>query len=77
MPDTLKEATLIKFKNFYYFESRDHVREAKDNLKAAPGSEIRFYRNGKALGPAFTDVNDGIYFPAISLYRGAKVLNII
>jgi len=73
LPDTLKEATLIKFKNFYYFESRDHLREAKESLKSAPGSEIRFYRNGKSLGQAFADINDGIYYPAVSLYRGAKV----
>ena len=64
---------MIKFKNFYYFESRDHLREAKESLKSAPGSEIRFYRNGKSLGQAFADINDGIYYPAVSLYRGAKV----
>ena len=49
------------------------MREAKESLKSAPGSEIRFYRNGKSLGQAFADINDGIYYPAVSLYRGAKV----
>jgi len=35
---------------------------------------IQFYKNGKPLGVAFNDINDGIYYPAISLYRNAKVL---
>lgn len=73
LPETLKEATLIKFKNFYYFESRDHLRDVKQNLQPSAGSEIKFYKNGKPLGTAFTNINDGIYYPAISLYRNAKV----
>ena len=64
---------MIKFKNFYYFESRDHLRDVKQNLHPSAGSEIKFYKNGKALGTAFSNINDGIYYPAISLYRNAKV----
>ena len=35
------------------------------------GSVIAFYKNGKPLGPAFTDVHAEQYFPAASLYRAA------
>ncbi|CAG5088403.1 Oidioi.mRNA.OKI2018_I69.PAR.g11829.t1.cds [Oikopleura dioica] len=73
LPDTLKEATLIKFKNFYYFESRDQMKNAKENLKEVENSSVTFYRNGKSLGTAFKNIYDGEYFPAISLYKDAKV----
>jgi hypothetical protein len=35
------------------------------------GSVLAFYKNGKPLGPAFTDVHAEQYFPAASLYRAA------
>ena len=72
LPDTLKEATLVKFKSFYYFESRTN-KKAKDNLTARKGSWIQFYKNGVPLGKAFENINDGVYFPAISLFKTAKV----
>ena len=31
LPDTLKEATLVKFKNFHYFESLDQKKKIKQN----------------------------------------------
>jgi Kip1 ubiquitination-promoting complex protein 1 len=39
--------------------------------------EIKFYRNQKSLGRAFTDIPVGpniVYFPAISLQRGNRVV---
>ena len=72
LPDTLKEATLVKFKSFYYFESRTN-KKAKDNLTERKGSWIQFYKNGVPLGKAFENINDGVYFPGISLFKTAKV----
>ena len=73
LPDTLKEATLVKFKNFNYFESLDQKKKIKQNLKVGKGSHIRFYKNGKCLGNAFQDLYEGMYYPAISLFKTAKV----
>ena len=73
LPDTLKEATLVKFKNFHYFESLDQKKKIKQNLKPGPGSWIRFYKNGVPLGTAFNDINEGVYYPAVSLFKTAKV----
>ncbi|KAF7683139.1 Set1/Ash2 histone methyltransferase complex subunit ASH2 [Astathelohania contejeani] len=36
-------------------------------------SYIKFYKNGEDLGIAFSDLEYGVYYPAISLYQGAKV----
>ena len=73
LPDTLKEATLVKFKNFNYFESLDHKKKIKANLKPGKGNKIQFYKNGKPLGVAFEEINDGVYYPAVSLFKSAKV----
>ena len=37
------------------------------------GSWIQFYKNGVPLGKAYEDIYDGVYFPAISLFKTAKV----
>ncbi|KAI9149859.1 Set1/Ash2 histone methyltransferase complex subunit ASH2 [Blastocladiella emersonii ATCC 22665] len=42
--------------------------------KLGPKSEIRYFRNGVDLGPAFTDLNLGKYYPAVSLFRDAEVV---
>jgi hypothetical protein len=31
------------------------------------------YKNGKSHGVAFEEIYDGLYYPAISLYKGATV----
>ena len=77
LPDTLKEATLVKFKNFNYFESLDHKKKIKANLKPGKGNKIQFYKNGKPLGVAFEEINDGVYYPAVSLFKSAKVMTFI
>jgi len=73
LPDTLKEATLVKFKSFYYFESRTNKKANKDSLTPRPGSWIQFYRNGSPLGKAFENIKEGVYYPALSLFKTAKV----
>ena len=77
LPDTLKEATLVKFKNFNYFESLDHKKKIKANLKPGKGNKIQFYKNGKPLGVAFEEINDGVYYPAVSLFKSAKVMTFL
>eukprot|EP01104_Vermistella_antarctica_P017073 TRINITY_DN5984_c0_g1_i2.p1 TRINITY_DN5984_c0_g1~~TRINITY_DN5984_c0_g1_i2.p1 ORF type:complete len:567 (+),score=122.21 TRINITY_DN5984_c0_g1_i2:92-1792(+) len=37
------------------------------------GSEIRYYLNGEPQGVAATDIYEGVYYPAVSLYMGASV----
>lgn len=32
-----------------------------------------FYKNGVSQGIAFTDIYEGTYYPAISLYKNASV----
>ncbi|XP_077326098.1 set1/Ash2 histone methyltransferase complex subunit ASH2 [Lithobates pipiens] len=73
MPDTYKDKALIKFKSYLYFEEKDFVDKAEKNLKQTPGSEIVFFKNGVNQGVAYKDVFEGVYFPAISLYKGCTV----
>ncbi|XP_069823193.1 set1/Ash2 histone methyltransferase complex subunit ASH2 [Dendropsophus ebraccatus] len=73
LPDTYKDKALIKFKSYLYFEEKDFVDKAEKNLKQAPGSEIIFYKNGVSQGVAYKDIFEGVYYPAISLYRGCQV----
>uniref|UniRef100_A0A7M4E093 ASH2 like, histone lysine methyltransferase complex subunit n=1 Tax=Crocodylus porosus TaxID=8502 RepID=A0A7M4E093_CROPO len=73
LPDTYKDKALIKFKSYLYFEEKDFVDKAEKSLKQAPGSQITFYKNGVSQGVAFKDIFEGVYFPAISLYKGCTV----
>ncbi|BBM97810.1 Set1/Ash2 histone methyltransferase complex subunit ASH2 [Marchantia polymorpha subsp. ruderalis] len=41
---------------------------ADEPLKPVSGSEILYFRNGVSQGVAFTDINDGTYYPAASMY---------
>ena len=36
------------------------------------GSEIIFFKNGISQGVAFTDIEEGNYYPAVSLFMGAQ-----
>ncbi|XP_043938176.1 set1/Ash2 histone methyltransferase complex subunit ASH2 [Protopterus annectens] len=73
LPDTYKDKALIKFKSYLYFEEKDFVDKAEKNLKPAPGSQMMFYKNGANQGLAFHDIFEGVYFPAISLYKSCTV----
>lgn len=35
--------------------------------------QIIFYKNGASQGVAYKDVYEGVYFPAVSLYKGCTV----
>lgn len=39
--------------------------------------QIIFFKNGVSQGVAFKDIFEGVYFPAISLYKGCTVGNIL
>uniref|UniRef100_A0A8C3FN63 Set1/Ash2 histone methyltransferase complex subunit ASH2 n=1 Tax=Chrysemys picta bellii TaxID=8478 RepID=A0A8C3FN63_CHRPI len=73
LPDTYKDKALIKFKSYLYFEEKDFVDKAEKSLKQTPGSQIIFYKNGVSQGVAFKEIFEGVYFPAISLYKGCTV----
>ncbi|XP_053320413.1 set1/Ash2 histone methyltransferase complex subunit ASH2 [Spea bombifrons] len=73
LPDTYKDKALIKFKSYLYFEEKDFVDKAEKNLKQTPGSEIVFYKNGVSQGVAYKDIFEGVYFPAVSLYKCCTV----
>lgn len=73
LPQTCKDKHLVKFKNNLYYEEKDSTSEAEKALKPAPGSKITFYKNGKCQGVAFEDLFEGLYYPAISLYKSTKV----
>lgn len=55
----------------------DHKKKIKANLKPGKGNKIQFYKNGKPLGVAFEEINDGVYYPAVSLFKSAKVMTSI
>ncbi|XP_064392720.1 set1/Ash2 histone methyltransferase complex subunit ASH2-like [Halichondria panicea] len=74
LPSDHKDKALIKFKNFFYFEEKDDlVEEFEKGLKTLPGSYITFYKNGEPQGTAWSDLFAGVYYPALSLYKGVTV----
>uniref|UniRef100_A0A8C5K9Z9 Set1/Ash2 histone methyltransferase complex subunit ASH2 pseudogene n=1 Tax=Jaculus jaculus TaxID=51337 RepID=A0A8C5K9Z9_JACJA len=73
LPNTYKDKALIKFKSYLYFEEKDFVDKAENSLKQTPHSEIIFYKNGVNQGMAYKDIFEGVYFPAISLYKSYRV----
>jgi len=44
----------------------------KKFLKQMADSKIEFFKNGKSMGEAFSNVQAGNYYPAVSLYGNAK-----
>ncbi|XP_072227724.1 set1/Ash2 histone methyltransferase complex subunit ASH2 isoform X2 [Leuresthes tenuis] len=73
LPDTYKDKALIKFKSYLYFEEKDYVDKAEKSLKLMSPSRMIFYKNGVNQGVAFENLFEGIYFPAISLYKSCTV----
>lgn len=73
LPDTYKDKALIKFKSYLYFEEKDYVDKAEKSLKPISPSKMIFYKNGSSQGLAFENLFEGIYYPAISLYKGCTV----
>uniref|UniRef100_A0A4X2KVV8 ASH2 like, histone lysine methyltransferase complex subunit n=1 Tax=Vombatus ursinus TaxID=29139 RepID=A0A4X2KVV8_VOMUR len=73
LPDTYKDKALIKFKSYLYFEEKDFVDKAEKSLKQTPHSQIIFYKNGVSQGVAYKEIFEGVYFPAISLYKSCTV----
>ncbi|MEQ2175276.1 Set1/Ash2 histone methyltransferase complex subunit ASH2, partial [Goodea atripinnis] len=69
LPDTYKDKALIKFKSYLYFEEKDYVDKAEKSLKPMNPSRMLFYKNGVNQGVAFENLFEGLYFPAISLYK--------
>ncbi|EEC19738.1 trithorax protein ash2, putative [Ixodes scapularis] len=73
LPDAFKDRPLVKFKSYLYYEEKDEVQQAIKTLRPLPGSRIAFYKNGECVGTAWQDVNEGTYYPAVSLYKNCTV----
>uniref|UniRef100_A0A8C2K9V0 Ash2 like, histone lysine methyltransferase complex subunit n=1 Tax=Cyprinus carpio TaxID=7962 RepID=A0A8C2K9V0_CYPCA len=73
LPDTYKDKALIKFKSYLYFEEKDYVDKAEKSLKPTSPSRIIFFKNGVNQGVAYEDLFEGMYYPAISLYKSCTV----
>ncbi|XP_034085116.1 set1/Ash2 histone methyltransferase complex subunit ASH2-like isoform X2 [Gymnodraco acuticeps] len=73
LPDTYKDKALIKFKSYLYFEEKDYVDKAEKSLKSMSHSKMVFFKNGVSQGVAFENLFEGMYFPAISLYKSCTV----
>ncbi|KAF3848558.1 hypothetical protein F7725_015055 [Dissostichus mawsoni] len=73
LPDTYKDKALIKFKSYLYFEEKDYVDKAEKSLKSMSPSKMVFFKNGVSQGVAFENLFEGMYFPAISLYKSCTV----
>ncbi|XP_072570201.1 set1/Ash2 histone methyltransferase complex subunit ASH2 isoform X2 [Paramormyrops kingsleyae] len=73
LPDTYKDKALIKFKSYLYFEEKDYLDKAEKSLKPVTPSKMIFYKNGINQGVAFENLFEGMYFPAISLYKNCTV----
>lgn len=73
LPDTFKDRPLVKFKSHLYYEEKDLVSETEKKLKPIRGSQMIMYKNGVSQAVAFEDVFEGVYYPAVSLYKNCKV----
>jgi Set1/Ash2 histone methyltransferase complex subunit ASH2 len=73
IPPTYKDRPLVKFKSHLYYEEKDKVQESLKNLKTLSGSKILCFKNGICMGEGFTDINNGAYYPAISIHKSATV----
>ncbi|XP_077288858.1 set1/Ash2 histone methyltransferase complex subunit ash2 isoform X2 [Arctopsyche grandis] len=73
IPNTYKDRPLVKFKSHLYYEDKDNVQEAVNNLKALDGSKIIFFKNGENQGDAFIDIYGGCYYPSVSLHKNCTV----
>ncbi|CAD5214371.1 unnamed protein product [Bursaphelenchus xylophilus] len=73
LPSSHKEDLLIKFKNHFVFQEHDDPQVASLKLTELPGSKIEFFLNGRSKGIAFTDIYEGAYYPAVSMFHDATV----
>lgn len=73
LPKTHKEQALIKFKNHLHYEEKDASEQYEKTMKPQKGSSMSFFKNGLNQGVAFTEIFEGTYFPAASLYKNATV----
>lgn len=60
---------LIKHKNNLYFEVSNNVHDVLKTLKPLIGSKILYYKNGNCFNEGAVDLNEGSYFPSLSLYK--------
>ncbi|KAJ3109613.1 transcription factor, contains a PHD finger motif [Phlyctochytrium planicorne] len=56
-----------------WVEGKPYVQFRTGPLPKLPGSEIRYFKNGKDLGVAFKDLYLGKYHVALSSYRGGSL----
>ena len=73
LPENCKKMTLVKFKNHLYYEEKDNFKEAESKLTSLKGSKIAFFKNGKCHGVAYKEIYEGVYYPAVSIYKNATV----
>ncbi|XP_006824960.1 set1/Ash2 histone methyltransferase complex subunit ASH2-like [Saccoglossus kowalevskii] len=64
---------LIKFKSHLYFEEKDLVQETEKSLTDNDNSKIILYKNGVCYNVAWQDIYEGVYYPAVSIYKNATV----
>uniref|UniRef100_A0A3Q3NP79 Ash2 like, histone lysine methyltransferase complex subunit n=1 Tax=Labrus bergylta TaxID=56723 RepID=A0A3Q3NP79_9LABR len=62
-----------KVTHYLYFEEKDYVDKAEKSLKVMPPSRMIFFKNGVSQGVAYENLFEGLYFPAISLYKSCQV----
>lgn len=73
LPDSLKDECLFKYKHYLYYELLESAQESLKRLRPLDRSQIQFFKNGAAQGVAFADLNRGTYYPAVSLFKQARV----
>lgn len=73
LPPTYKDKPLVKFRSHLYYEDKDDVAGTVKQLKPTNESHIQFFKNGKTSGIAFKNIYNGLYYPALSLFRSITV----
>lgn len=71
IPTRSKDEKAVEYKGRVYFEEKDNVDKSK--ILPCRGSRLVCFKNGVSQGVMFEDIFEGTYYPAVSLYMGAKV----
>ncbi|CAG7836975.1 unnamed protein product [Allacma fusca] len=72
IPPSYKDRPLVRFKSHLYYEDKDDKSQEAD-VTLRPESKIICFKNGKYQGVAYENIFEGVYYPAVSLYKGCTV----
>lgn len=71
IPPPIRLDSVVDLKGRAYIEEKDSPDVSK--VRPLPGSRLLCYKNGVFQGTMRSDINEGTYYPAFSMYYGASI----